>query len=219
MLADQNRTTSLARPVPPHSRRPVGDRLVRQVEAIDAWNAARRRRESLLEAACASRLDREAANRQVDVLRRTQHAIATRTAWELAREAGPLPVPAVSVVIVHRHAWWADKVASHLAARRVSVVECTDNGADALGAVIAEQPDIVLAGDRFEMMTVDMLLAEIRLFAPSALCALQAGDQRQARALQARVDAVFQRNDHLPGDVADALITLYLSPTRTHERV
>lgn len=196
--------------LPAQTRRRVvvspADRIVRQVQAIDAWNAARRAREDLLDAAYASRDDRMDAARQVELLRRTQDAITGRTARGLDAEVGPLRTGGATAVIAHRHGWFAEKVAQLLEPRGVVVVECTDNGAGALGAVVTEQPDLVLAGDRLAMMTGEALLAETRLFAPGTLRTVQAAD-RQPDALRAGADAVFLRHQP-PGDVAEALLSL-----------
>ena len=195
-----------------HITASVENRIVRQVEAIDAWNCARRKRQAALDRVSMSRLDREAADRQAEAMSRTQQAIATCTARGLAREAVPMVLPRATAVIAHRHAWFAEKVAALLAGHGVNVVGWTDNGAEALGFVIAEQPSIVLAGDRLAMIPGDVLLSEVRLFAPATLRALQVSDPQQADAWRTRADAVFLRQ-HPPADVASILNKLCHAPT------
>ncbi|MBC7558690.1 MAG: hypothetical protein H7270_04910, partial [Dermatophilaceae bacterium] len=112
-----------------------------------------------------------------------------------------------TAVVAHRHAWFAEKVTSLLEGQGVTVVECTDNGADALGAIVTEQPDVVLVGDRLEMMTGQTLLSETHLFAPSTLRAMQANNQQQASDWGAAAHAVFLRH-HPPSEVADSLVRL-----------
>lgn len=209
MVLDERarRPTATTDEVPGQVRRLVpahpGDRVVRQVRAIDAWNARRREQEEQLRA-CVSRDERLGVARRVDALHRAHQAIAAMTADELAQEQALRPlVP--TAVIAHRHAWFADKLAVLLAARGVHVIACTENGADALGAVVAGQPDLVLAGDRLVMISGDQLLTETRLHAPGATRALQASDP--PRTARDDVDAVFLRH-HLPADVADALVAL-----------
>ena len=89
----------------------------------------------------------------------------------------------------------------------MTVLVSTDNAADALGVVIAEQPDIVLVGDRLAMLPVDVLLTQVRRFAPDALLAVAASDLQRAGAWRAQVDAVFFRHQR-PKDVADTLSAL-----------
>jgi hypothetical protein len=183
------------------------DRIVRQVHAIDRWIVARREREQALHAASSTHDEQRDVARQVEALRRTHDTIRGRCARGLAAKVEPLCCAGTTAVIAHGHAWFADKAARGLAERGVTVLGCTDNGADALGLVVAEQPDVVLVGDHLAMMTWVDLLAEARRFAPSTLRAAQAADEQQAVAL-GDADAVFLRR-HPPADVAKALVALH----------
>lgn len=198
--------------LPPNQsrRRPAlspTDRIVRQVLAVDAWIAARRERQRALEVPGLSRDERMDVAREIEALRRTHDAIKGRCARRLNEEPGPMRWPAATAVIAHRHEWFVDKLALLLDGHGLSVLVRTDNAAEALGAVVAEQPDLVLAGDRLAMMPTRALLAEARLYAPTALLAVQASDQQQADALRAAADIVFLRH-HPPGLVADDLVSL-----------
>lgn len=202
----------VARPVPEQGRRRAAlspaDRFVRQVGAIDAWIAVRRQREQALQAPSMPRAERLDVARQVDALRRTHDAIRGRCALGLGAEVAPLRLTGPTAVVAHRHAWFADRLALLLGGHGVTVLVTTDNAADALGAVVAEQPDIVLVGDSLAMLPVGVLLADVRLFAPDALLAVAASDSQRAHALRDRADAVFLRHQ-TPGDVADTLNALY----------
>ena len=180
------------------------DRIVRQVLAIDGWNTARRERQRLLQAGPASRAAKEAAARQADMLRRTQQAIESHAARELARALGPLLLPTATAVVAHRHPWYADEVARLLKERGVTVVGCTDNGADALGVIVAEQPDIVLIGDRLAMMTGEVLLQEARVVAPCSRQVIQTSSEQAAERLREQVASVFFGN-RPASQVADTL--------------
>lgn len=199
-----------AAPVPvAAARRPVpaaADRIRCQIQAIDAWNAARRMRERVLEDS-ASRYDKLDARRQLDVLQCTQRAIADAAARTLRQSGGPMLGADPTAVIAHRHTWFADEVSAQLSARGVLVLACTDNGAEALGTVIAEQPDLVLTGELLVMMTGRALLAESRSFAPASVLAVQTDDAAEAQAWRPCADAVFVRHDP-PADVTDALLAL-----------
>ena len=66
---------------------------------------------------------------------------------------------------------------------------------------------IVLVGDRLAMMPVDVLLPEVRRFAPDALLAVASSDLQRGGARRAQADEVFFRHQS-PRDVADALSAL-----------
>lgn len=219
MVADDT-TTSPARQrvaasVPEQSRRRAAasptDRILRQVQAIDAWVAGRRERERALQAGRWSRDERMDVARELEVLRLTHEAIKDRCcARDLDHEIAPMRLPGLTAVIAHRHAWFADKLTLLLGTHGVAVVVCTDNGAQALGAVVAEQPDFLLVGDRLAMMPGRALLVEARRYAPGTVLAAQAGDPDQADGLQCAADAVFLRH-HPPAAVSEALVALHLS--------
>lgn len=184
--------------------RPAAHRIVRQIEAVDAWIAARRDREHVLRLPGLSRDERMDAAREVEALRRTHDAIKGRCARGLDADVEPMRWPGATAVLAHRHAWLVDKLGLLLAERGVTVLVCTDNAAEALGAVVAEQPDLLLIGDRLAMMPGHALLAESRIYSPGTLLAAQAFDQDRADALRATADSVFLGH-HLPADIADAL--------------
>lgn len=189
------------------------DRIVRQVEAVDAWIVARRRQEQALQEPGLSRDQRMDVAREVEVLRRTHDTIKGCSARGLDADIDLMRPPRRTAVIAHRHAWFVDKIAQLLATKGVTVVVRTDNGAEALGAVVAEQPDILLVGDRLAMMTGRVLLIEARLYSPTTLLAAQASERDEAEALRAVAAKVFLRQ-HPPADVADAVIALHHSRTR-----
>lgn len=69
----------------------------------------------------------------------------------------------------------------------------TDNGADALGVVIAEQPDVLFIGDRLAMTTAPALLAEAALFAPRTVLVAQSEHGEERALLHAGACAVLPR--------------------------
>lgn len=209
-----------AAPVPAQVARvplPPPTRIVRQVEAIDAWVAARREREQALRAPRLTRDEQMDATREVEALRRTHDTIKGRCARGLDAEIEPMSSCVPTAIIAHRHAWLVDKLALLLGGHGVSVLVCTDNGAEALGAIVAEQPDIVLVGDRLGMIPGRMLLTETRQYAPSTLLAAQASDPAEADGLRAIADTVFLRH-HPPAVVADTLVALHRSITGESSR-
>jgi CheY-like chemotaxis protein len=199
--------------VPDLSRRAAtaapADRILRQVTAIDAWIAARRKLEHAWRPPRVNGDDRMDVDPQLEVLRRTHDVIRGRCARELEGDVGPMRSPGLTAVVAHRDTWFVDKVALLLEDRGVTVLACTDNGAEALGVVVAEQPDVLLLSARLAMMPGRLLLTETHLFAPGTLRAVQASDQQQEDQLRATSEAVFLRH-HPPSVVADALVALHL---------
>ena len=170
--------------------------IARQVEAIDAWHENLKKREEALLLNSESREERLDADRRREVLRCTTDALVDQTA---AQWLDPAPEPMkrtapVRAVIAHRQPWFATKVSAALAERDVTVVAVTDNGARALGIVVAEQPDLVLVEDTLPMLSGAELLAEMTRFAPLTLAAAQVrhGD-RIGPLLDAGAKTVFTR--------------------------
>lgn len=205
---------AIARPLPAgsrrHAERSATERIVRQARAIDAWLAARRGREQALHDRSMTRDERMDAAREVEALQRTHEAIISRGARGLDAERD---APGVTAVVAHRHTWFVHKLSLLLDGQGVTVLAGTDNGAEALGAVVAEQPDIVLVGGRLAMMHGRSLLAESRLYAPGALLAAQASDPQEGETLRAAADTVFLRH-HTPAVIADALVDLHATTVR-----
>jgi hypothetical protein len=81
--------------------------------------------------------------------------------------------------IAHSDAWFADELAGALGAACVHVIGRTHSGADALGAIVAEQPDDVVTGDRLLLMSGAELLRETRLFAAGSLRTFHDSSEQQ----------------------------------------
>lgn len=171
-----------------------GDRIVRQVHGIDAWCAALTSRQELLLGPGGSRNGRLNGARRLDVLHRAQEALVAMTARGLARDPSPTQYGARTAVVAHSHPWFRDRVCALLTAHGLEIVVCTDNGADALGAIIAEQCDLVIVGDRLAMMTGVDLLAEATLFSPSSVRIVQGDGERSVDLLAAGAHAVLPRS-------------------------
>lgn len=181
----------------------------RQLAALDAWNDARRRRERALVAESMSREERLAADRRLAVLERAHAAVLARADAALDGDPAPSPShPALRAVIAHRHRWLADKLSAALATRGVLVVAVSDNGADALGIVVAEQPDVLVTGDVLAMMSSAELLAETAKAAPYTARAAYVEDSAAVGpALEAGAQSVFVRQLP-PAEIAEGLLLL-----------
>jgi CheY-like chemotaxis protein len=204
-------TELLTRTVPSEA-----DLVVSQVQAIDAFHRARRRAEDQLVAA--SREGRMDQQRRRDVLA-TQLA-AVRARAELALVDGvhlaTRTVP-VRIVVAHRNAWFLDRLRDALADRGIEVVCSTGNGAEAVGMVVAEQPDLVLVEDKVAMIGGEEVVREVRRWAPAAGVAAQVDyDDRVAPLLEAGAELAFTRRVP-PVEVAAGLLEL-LDPERRPSR-
>lgn len=177
------------------------DRILRQVQSIDAWNAAYRLRKQSLLGAAASREDRLEVACRLDALQRTHAAVAKVAERRLATEPGPMLTAVPTAVVAHGHPWFADKVCALLSQHGAEIVGRTDNGADALGAVIAEQPDLLLVGDRLAMTTGADLLSDAALFSPRTVTVAHANGEHAPFLQAAGADEAFLRQ-HPPADVA-----------------
>lgn len=185
--------------------------LRQQVQAISAFSTARRVREQAVAemAAGRSREMRMDATRSLAVLRRQQQALIARAHEQLAVTGELLHETAERrVVLAHRHEWFVDTVARRLEDGGVRVVARLDNGADAVGVTVAEQPDLVLVGDTLAMLSGEQVVRDVRRFAPDALVAAQVPGADQVGALlDAGTSAVFTRQVS-PFDVALGLLDL-----------
>lgn len=183
--------------------------LGRQLAALDAWNDARRLHEGAAVVETMSREDRLAADRRSAVLERAHSAVLARADAALDRDPAPmLSHGRLRAVIAHRHPWIADELRTALVSKGVLVLATSDNGAEALGSVVAEQPDLLVAGDVLAMMSFAELLAETARVAPHTARAAHVDDGAGVGvALEAGAQSVFVRQ--LPADdIADGLVLL-----------
>ncbi len=192
-----------------HQPRSDLDLARQQLDAIDRWHRARRATQASAQRSAASRESRMDLARRLDIIRAEHRAIVSRTdaqlrsSVELLRRASPL-----RAVVVHRNPWFTDKVVSDLGLRSIEVVAMLTNGAEAVGAVIAEQPDLLLVEDSLPMVSGEDVVREVRSFAPSTRIGAQvAYDDRIAAMLEAGAHSVCTRRVP-PADVAAALAGL-----------
>ncbi len=180
-----------------------------QLEAIDSWNRARRMAEEAAQARNASRELRMDLSRRMDVLRAQHSAIVARADRHLESSVHLLARKAASrAVLVHRNQWFAGKVAGALAELGVTVVGRLDNGAEAVGVVVAELPDLLLVEDTLPMLPGEQVVREARRFAPDTIVVAQVDYQDRIPALlDAGAVTAFTRRVP-PADVAQGLVDL-----------
>ena len=183
------------------------DLMTAQLAAIDAWNRARRASESAAESVALTREMRLDLNRRMEAQRREQEALLARADEQLRSSGGVLHGRvATRAVLAHRNAWLRDTVAKRLQNRGVTVVGAFEDGAEAAGTVVVEQPDIVLVEDRLPTLSGVDVVRRVREFAPDAVVGAQVMDSDGIRALvEAGAQAVFTRRIP-PTDIADQLV-------------
>ena len=183
-----------------------------QLGGIEAWHAGRRAAEVAAAAADTAAVTREMrmdAARRLDVLRRQQQALIARTEQQMKASAHVLRSQVMPrAVLVHRNEWFKSKVAAGLLAGGTTVVADLENGADGIGVVVAEQPDLLLIEDTLPMMSGVDVIREVARFSPRTITAVQAASHWELGALlDAGAHAAFSRRVP-PADVARDLCLL-----------
>lgn len=183
--------------------------LVSQLRALELWHDSLHAAEA---AAVEPGLSREArldAGRHLDVRRREQRAIFERMAPGADEGLYPLPatVPARAVV-AHRHVWTRDKLSAELVDRGVQLLCAVDNGAEAVGVCVAEQPDLLVLDDLLVMRNGCEVSQEVARLCPHTIVAgYVSGDEAVGPLLDAGADAVFTRQVP-PALACDELVRL-----------
>jgi len=184
------------------------DLVTAQLEAIDAWNRARHAAEQAAEAVTLTREMRLDLSRRVEARRREQQALIARAHRALEDSGDVLHgrVPA-RAVIAHRNAWLRESVAQRLEAEGVRVVAVVEDGADAAGTVVVEQPELLLVEDRLPTLSGVEVIHRARAFAPDTVVGAQCLDGDGVPALaEAGAVAVFTRRVP-PADIAQSLLS------------
>lgn len=194
---------------PTYRPRTAVELAAQQLAAIEQFHQARRAADEAVAAASLTREERLTRDRHQDVVRREHEAIIARCDQHLRGSVDLLlQSGARRVVLAHRHEWFIDKVASLLAAQGVHDVTRLENGADAVGAAIAEQPDLLLVEDSLAMVSGEQVVREVRLFSPETLVVAQvAYSDRVGALLDAGAAAVFTRQIP-PADVVQGVLRL-----------
>jgi CheY-like chemotaxis protein len=180
-----------------------------QLRAVERFNNARHMREQAAAAAARSREMRMDAARSLDVLRHQHEAVVSRAHAQLQASGELLRTIATRrAVLAHRDDWLRRKVTRALQDHGVTVVAGTDNGADAVGVIVAEQPDLVLVEDTLSMLPGLEVIREVRRFSPETLVTARATyNDRVHPLLDAGAVTVFTRQAP-PADVALSLLKL-----------
>ena len=211
-------TTEAASEQEPESfqARPPAQVICDQLRGIALWHEARRALEQAHAAAGADQpLSREMRldlDRQMVVIRR-QHEAMLRLLDDQLTTAPRLPRSAgrPRAVLVHRNEWFLGKLVDGLRSGGVDIIALLENGADAVGVAVAEQPELLFVEDKLPMISGPEVLRQVARFAPSTVTAAQvAHEGAVADALEVGARAAFARRVP-PADVARELCRLVCS--------
>ncbi len=201
LLASETSASPSRAPAPLQTRPPThggpnwpADLIIRQVQGIDSWNASRRTREEILLRSAGSREARGDAARDLHVWRRAHQALLDRSASELDRDPAPMLTPTRTAVLAHSQPGYADMIRGCLDGLGIHVLFCSDNGPDALGVLIVEQPSVLFVSDSLQMMTGQDLLREAARFCPETVLAACTVPSRAEATFSAGAHAVFMRS-------------------------
>ncbi|MCA1711365.1 MAG: hypothetical protein LC789_06900 [Actinobacteria bacterium] len=186
------------------------ERLIDQLSGIAGWNQTRREVE-LWATESNSREMRMDRSRRLDVIRRQHRALVEATDRQL-RDSGDLlrSSAAPRAVVVHRNDWFKGKVGNDLRASGICIVGELSNGADAIGRVVAEQPDLLLVEDKLPLVGGAEVVRDVRRYAPGTLIVVQVeNDDDIGQFLEAGARAAFSRRVP-PADVAARICELLI---------
>jgi CheY-like chemotaxis protein len=179
-----------------------------QVRGIDAWSRAEQLRERTAESVSVTREMRLDASRRLMARKSEQAAVLARAAEQLERSARLLDRSSrPRALVVHRNAWLRQRVAEELHDQGLDVLEQLEDGAAAVGALVVDQPDVLLVEDRLPTLTGLQVLEQARRYAPRTVVGVQLLDGSDVdRYLDAGARAVFTRRIP-PREVADRLVS------------
>jgi CheY-like chemotaxis protein len=165
-----------------------------QLDGVAAWQIAARAREQAENARRENREVRTEARRRLEALRRTNEALLARSDAAVMESVNILSTATPRAVVVHRQDWMREKLSIGLTEQGLTVVAQAQDGADALGISIAEQPDLLVVEDRLPSVRTVEILRTLKLFAPRTVIAAQVEhDSGVGDMLEAGAAAVFHR--------------------------
>lgn len=146
--------------------------LAAQLRGLALWHAARRAGQQPTRSGRWIREDRLDARRRLDARQREHQAIMCRL--DLALREAPEPMSSAvpsRAVVAHRHAWTRDKLSAELSKRGIDVLCAVDNGADAVGVCVVEQPSLLVVDELLAMRTGCEVAVDVRRFCSNTFVA------------------------------------------------
>lgn len=170
-----------------------------QLDGLASWRLDAHDELTIGEVAGSAREARQDMRRRMEVRRREQAALLARADEQLEESARLLRTSRPPrVVLVHRDAWFRGRVQQLLEAESIVTTAALDNGADGVGVVVAEQPDLVLVEDLLPMVTGMEVVRRVQAYAPKTLIAAHVAHADEVEEfLRAGARAAFTRQTPL----------------------
>jgi DNA-binding NarL/FixJ family response regulator len=145
----------------------------------------------------------------MEVIRRQHEALIRRTEEQLAGGARVLRSTAPArAIVVHRNEWFKDRLIDDLMSGGIDVIGRLENGADAVGVAVAEQPDLLVVEDKLPMISGEEVIRQVRQFSPRTISVMQVSyDDGVVSALEAGARTAVTRRVP-PAEVARELCQL-----------
>lgn len=179
-----------------------------QLHAMEAWHTAQRQQQQVQQSRGLSREMRLDLARRMDARKRAQQALVDRARTQLAESTRLPAAPRPRAVLVHRREWLRHKVEDELLQHGVEVVAHLDNGADGIGVLVVEQPDLLLVEDALPMVRGEAVIRAARQFSAGTRIAAQVDSDGALPAVrEAGAHAVFTRRSS-PADIGRSLAGL-----------
>jgi DNA-binding NarL/FixJ family response regulator len=121
---------------------------------------------------------------------------------DLAWRGSDLP----RAVVAHRQPWFAQKVSQCLDDLGVVVLECLEDGADTMAAVVLHAPDLLVVGDLLPRVPAPEVVARTNVLAPATAVVVQVADTGSAPQLLDLGVRVVATRRVPPADVAEAAL-------------
>lgn len=164
-------STGAAQPWLPRS---PAELIADQLAAIDAWHSASRAAERELAASGTTREGALDARRRLSAVRREAAAVRACSEHALQVSGGLLRCGGrPRALLVHRQEWLRRALTAALEADGVRVLASLDDGAEGVGWVVAEQPDLLLVEELLPTVTGSEVVRRTRALSPRTVVAAQ----------------------------------------------
>jgi CheY-like chemotaxis protein len=145
-----------------------------------------------------------------------RRALTARTHEQLVHAGAPLQraLPP-RLVLAHRNDWFADELEHELRGTGFLLVSRVRDADEAVGCVVAEQPDVLLAEDELPGMQTVHLLENVLRYSPACAVGVQVQDCEQVGRLLDAGGAFVCHRQVPPVEVAQQLVQL-TAPEELH---
>ena len=175
-------------------RRTELELLQDQLKGLASWQQSRQSQtaEQATASASASREARLDLRRRMEARRLEQSALIARAEHQMQDSRRRLTT--TRAVLAHRNAWVRSGIQVCLAELGIEVLAELENGAEALGVTVLEQPDLLLAEELLPSLSGIELTKEAARFAPRTFIGVQVSSPASIeRLMAAGARATFSR--------------------------